>query len=194
MPLSTIQANVLRRIAANRSPDSYVAGATVLHRAEDTPRYSADLDLFHDLEDSVARSAEADAATLRAAGYELSWLLRTPTFHRAVVRVDRQALKMEWAQDSAFRFYPVQADEQFGYRLHDTDAAVNKVLALAGRSEMRDFVDVLHLDDAHLPLGALAWEGPRLHAGVPAGTGGAARRLHAGRSGSARPPGAPRPP
>ena len=157
MPLSTIQANVLRRIAANRSPDSYVAGATVLHRSADTPRYSADLDLFHDLEDSVARSADADAATLRAAGYDLSWLLRTPTFQRAVVRVDRQALKIEWAQDSAFRFYPVQADEQFGYRLHDADAAVNKVLALAGRSEMRDFVDVLHLDDHHLPLGALAW-------------------------------------
>ena len=42
-------------IAANRSPDSYVAGTTVIHRAEDSPRYSADLDLFHDLEDSVAR-------------------------------------------------------------------------------------------------------------------------------------------
>ena len=34
MPLSTIQADVLRLIAANRSPDSYVAGATVLHRAD----------------------------------------------------------------------------------------------------------------------------------------------------------------
>ena len=30
--------DVLRLIAANRSPDSYVAGATVLHRTEDTPR------------------------------------------------------------------------------------------------------------------------------------------------------------
>jgi len=26
-----------------------------------------------------------------------------------------------------------------------------------GRSEIRDFVDVLHLDDSYLPLGALAW-------------------------------------
>ena len=34
MPLSTIQADVPRLIAANRSPDSYVAGATVLHRAD----------------------------------------------------------------------------------------------------------------------------------------------------------------
>ena len=157
MPLSTIQADVLRLIAGNRSPDSYVAGATVLHRAEGTPRYSADLDLFHDLEDSVAQSAETDAATLRDAGFELSWLLRTPAFHRAVVRVEDRALRLEWAQDSAFRFYPVQEDERFGYRLHDADAAINKVLALAGRSEIRDFLDVLHLDDSYLPLGALAW-------------------------------------
>ena len=157
MPLSTIQEEVLRLIAANRSPDSYVAGATVLQRAEDTPRFSADLDLFHDLEDSIARSAEADAATLEAAGWDFSWLLRTPAFHRAVVRADDRALKIEWAQDSAFRFYPVQEDERFGYRLHDADAAINKVLALAGRSEIRDFVDVLHLDDGYLPLGALAW-------------------------------------
>ena len=58
MPLSDIQEEVLRRIAANRSPESYLAGATVLHRAKDTPRFSRDLDFFHDIEDSVARSAE----------------------------------------------------------------------------------------------------------------------------------------
>ena len=104
-----------------------------------------------------SQSAETDAATLRDAGWELSWLLRTPTFHRAVVGAEERVLKIEWAQDSAFRFYPVQEDERFGYRLHDADAAVNKVLALAGRSEIRDFVDVLHLDDSYLPLGALAW-------------------------------------
>lgn len=114
MPLSTIQADILRLIAGNRSPDSYVAGATVLHRAEDTPRYSAELDLFHDLQDSVAGSAETDAATLRDAGFELSWLLRTPSFHRALVRREERALRLEWAQDSAFRFYPVQEDERFG--------------------------------------------------------------------------------
>ncbi len=37
----------------------------------------------------------------------------TPTFHRAAVGVDRQALKIESAQDSAFRFYAVQTDERF---------------------------------------------------------------------------------
>ena len=157
MPLSSPQVELLRRIAANRSPESYVAGATVLHRTPETPRYSEDLDLFHDLEDSIAQSAATDAITLRDAGYVFSWLLRTPTFQRALVEIAGQQLKIEWAYDSAFRFFPIQADDLCGYRLHDADAATNKVLALAGRNEIRDFVDVLHLHDTYLSLGALVW-------------------------------------
>lgn len=157
MPLSEVQGRVLRLLAANRSPESYLAGATVLHQGENTPRYSLDLDYFHDLADSVATSAETDAVTLQAAGYTVTWLLRTPTFHRAVVRVDDENLRLEWAQDSAFRFFPVQADPLSGYRLHEADAATGKCLALAGRSESRDFVDMLHLDSTYLPLGALVW-------------------------------------
>ena len=157
MPLTSTQAEMLSTIAANRSPENYVAGATVLHRFPDTPRFSEDVDLFHDLEDSVAQSAEMDAATLRAAGHAVSWLLRTPTFHRAVVTAAGQELKIEWAHDSAFRFFPIQKDDLCGYRLHDADAATNKILALAGRSEIRDFVDTLHLHDTYLSLGALVW-------------------------------------
>lgn len=74
-----------------------------------------------------------------------------------MVSVDREKLKLEWAQDSAFRFFPVQADDFCGYRLHDADAAVNKILALAGREEVRDFVDILHLHQTYLSVGALAW-------------------------------------
>jgi hypothetical protein len=157
MPISDIQDRVLRCIAANRSPESYLAGATVLHRDRRSPRYSQDLDFFHDIEDSVAVCAQKDADTLRDAGYAVAWLLRTPSFHRAVVSVEKRQLKIEWAQDSAFRFFPVQRDEQCGYRLHEADAAINKVLALAGRDEVRDFVDVIHIHKTSLSLGALAW-------------------------------------
>ena len=157
MPLSEVQGRVLRLLAANRSPESYLAGATVLHQGENTPRYSLDLDYFHDLADSVAASAQTDAVTLQRAGYEVTWLLRTPTFHRAVVKGDGESLRLEWAQDSAFGFFPVQADPVSGYRLHEADAATGKCLALAGRSEARDFVDMLHLDSTYLPLGSLVW-------------------------------------
>lgn len=144
-------------LAACRSPESYLAGATVIHRSAESPRFSQDLDFFHDIADSVAQSAESDATVLRNAGLTLEWLLRTPTFFRAVVSGGKETLKLEWAQDTAFRFFPVQADTFCGYRLHDADAAINKVLALAGREEVRDFVDILHIQDAYLSIGALVW-------------------------------------
>lgn len=157
MPLTRLQTQVLRTIAANRSPESYLAGATVLHRGGDTPRFSQDLDLFHDLAESVARCAEADAAPLGDAGYELRGLLRTPAFYRAVLSAVGAQLQIEWAQESACRFFPVQEDEECGYCLHHADAAVNKIVALAGRQEIRGFVDILHLHDTYLHLGAMAW-------------------------------------
>jgi len=157
MPISDFHAQVLTEIAVNRSPDSYLAGATVLHQAPDSPRFSQDLDFFHDIEDRVAQCAEQDAATLTHAGYNVSWLMRTPTFYRAVVSQQDQHLKLEWAQDSTFRFFPVQEDVTCGYRLHEADAATNKLLAMAGRNEIRDFVDILHLHRSYLSLGAIVW-------------------------------------
>jgi hypothetical protein len=44
-----------------------------------------------------------------------------------------------------------------GFLLHEIDLAVNKVLALAGRDEPRDFVDVLFVHERVLALGALTW-------------------------------------
>lgn len=157
MPLTELQKRILKTLASRRSPESYLAGATVVHRANDSPRFSQDIDFFHDIADSIAQSAETDAVTLREQGINLEWLLRTPAFYRAVASVSGERLKLEWAVDSAFRFFPVVEDSLCGYRLHDTDAAVNKILALAGRDEVRDFVDILHIHKSFLSIGALAW-------------------------------------
>jgi hypothetical protein len=59
--------------------------------------------------------------------------------------------------DSTFRFFPVQADEEFGYVLHLLDLATNKVLALAGRFEARDFIDAIYSERQGIALGLLAW-------------------------------------
>jgi hypothetical protein len=66
-------------------------------------------------------------------------------------------LRLDWTTDSVFRFFPVLQDDEFGYCLHPADLATNKVLALAGRSEIRDFLDILQLDDQYLSLGAIIW-------------------------------------
>ncbi|MBN1899701.1 nucleotidyl transferase AbiEii/AbiGii toxin family protein [Candidatus Sumerlaeota bacterium] len=157
MPLTEPQKRILKILASRRSPENYLAGATVLHRAEDSPRFSEDIDFFHDIADSIAQSAETDASTLKHFGIDLEWLLRTPTFYRAVAIVSGEKLKLEWAVDSTFRFFPVVEDSLCGFRLHETDAAVNKILDLAGRREARDFVDILYIHKTRLSIGALAW-------------------------------------
>ena len=80
-----------------------------------------------------------------------------PGYIRSVVRRGEEATKIEWAQDSTWRFMPVMRSEEFGYQMHPGDLATNKVLALAGRDEPRDLVDTLFLHETLLPLGALVW-------------------------------------
>jgi hypothetical protein len=157
MPLTPLQRQVFEVIRSNRSPDSYLYGALAIHKHDDSPRFSRDIDLCHDIAESVAKSAEIDLASLAEAGFDVEPLLQQPTFQRARVSSGDDSVLLEWVFDSAFRFFPVEADPEFGYRLHEFDIATNKILALAGRSEARDFVDAMHLHDSYLSIGTLAW-------------------------------------
>ena len=134
-----------------------MAGGAVINRSDASPRFSADLDLFHDAAESVAVCANADAEVLIKAGYAVEWQIRKASYYRAQASRGTDSLKLEWCSDSAFRFFPVQADPDFGYSLHLADLATNKVLALAGRSEFRDLLDILYLHDTYLSLGAVCW-------------------------------------
>ncbi len=154
MPLSDLQRSILRLLARQRDPESYVAGSTYLTRRG--TRFSADIDIFHDREERVAQAAEADAATLTAAGLTVEWKRREPTFYQALIGDGAQATRLEWVQDSDYRFYPAVADPEFGYVLHPADLATNKLMAAAGRREPRDIVDLVDIHDTILPLGAVA--------------------------------------
>jgi hypothetical protein len=155
MPLARIQSEILRLLAAHRDPESYVAGSTPLN--VDAPRYSGDIDFFHDREERVARAAEQDSAVLLADGFELQWLRREPALYALVARRGDETTKLEWAVDADYRFFPTLRDETFGYVLHPVDLAANKVMAAAGRREPRDVVDLLTIHDRVLPLGAVVW-------------------------------------
>ena len=158
MPLTAIQRRVLALLAVNRSADSHLAGAAGVHMSEKSPRRSADIDLFHDREEAVASAFAKDRALLEGNGYALELQLSQPGFIRAVL-TDRhhEQIRVDWAYDSVWRFMPAVELEDAGYVLHPVDLAVNKVLALVGREEPRDFVDVVYLHQRVLPLGALAW-------------------------------------
>lgn len=157
MPLGFFEGEVLRHLAQHRNPDSYVAGATVLHQSPKSPRSSQDVDLFHDDVLAVAVSAEADLATLQAAGYAVEVQRPQEGFIRAFVSRAGHQTKIEWVHDSAFRFFPVEPDAELGWRLNFWDAATNKLLAFAARMKLRDYLDVMYLHEQHLHVGALAW-------------------------------------
>jgi len=157
LPLNSFQRDIFRLIAANRNPESYVAGASVINRSPESARFSRDIDIFHDPTASVFVCSSIDIAVLKNSGLAVEILLETPSFIRASVKNSVDGIKLEWATDTAFRFFPIVEDSELGYRLHETDAAVNKCLALAGRTEVRDVIDTLTIHDNVLHLGACCW-------------------------------------
>lgn len=157
MPLTGFQRRLLGDLAHTRCDDRYLAGGAAMHFAPDSARYSDDLDFFHDSEARVASTFAADRTLLEEAGYAVDVELSLPGFVRAVVRRDEEATRIDWAHDSAWRFMPLVRDPLGGLLLDPVDLAVNKVLALAGRDEPRDFVDVLFVHERVLALAALVW-------------------------------------
>jgi hypothetical protein len=159
MALTELQRAVCRLLAEQRilSGESYVAGGVALNELLNGARVSRDIDLFHDTEEAVEASWEADRRQLGEAGYTVRVLRERPGFVEAQVSLGGDAVRMEWTQDSSYRFFPLVQHAELGLALHPFDLATNKLLALVGRREVRDWVDVLQCD-AHLqPLGYLAW-------------------------------------
>ena len=161
--LTEFQAGVLLVIAANRSPASHIAGGAALNRGR--PRLTGDLDIFHNVASAVQASAADDVRTLLSAGYDVqddpaSRHVSSPAFVEHVVARGNAVTRLQWAADSAVHFLPPVADPLFGYRLSDPDLAVNKALALAGRSAARDVVDIVALHGGGFPLAALVWAAP----------------------------------
>jgi hypothetical protein len=157
MPLTAFQAELARLLAVNRSPDSYLAGGAAINIEPNTARYSNDLDYFQDSVERVARACAEDRKLLLDNGYLISIDLQQPGYVRATLHKEEQSTKIEWSHDSAWRFMPTLLHEEYGYQLHPIDLAINKVLALVGRNEARDFVDTLHVSENVLTLGALCW-------------------------------------
>jgi hypothetical protein len=153
VPISKFQSDVLKALAAQRTPDSYIAGGVAINRAG--PRYSADIDIFHDSESRLEAAAQADEAALAQAGYEVTRGRVREGKRVATIARHREAIQLEWATDAAFRFFPTQPDDLFGYVLHPVDLATNKASAAADRRVPRDIVDLVTVHESILPLGAV---------------------------------------
>ena len=113
--------------------------------------------LFHDTEAALAASWDGDRQALLSQGFLLEIVRERPTFVEALVSRAAESVVLEWSQDSVYRFFPLLEHPTLGLTLHPVDLATNKVLALVGRREPRDFVDVLACHESMQPFGFLAW-------------------------------------
>jgi hypothetical protein len=162
MPLTVFQKKILNILSGTRSEASHFAGGIVLHGKENSSRYSRDFDIFHDVVSEVTRASETDFQRLKQQGIQIvkvsphgEWE-KPASFRKASITHEGETLEIDWAADSAFRFFPVEKDEIFGWRLHQFDIATNKALALASRTETRDYLDIIQLQN-DFPLSSICW-------------------------------------
>jgi len=151
MALTQIQKEIMISIAGNRSDSSYLAGGLVLNM--DWPRLSDDIDIFHDTDEEIGRSAENDIAKLKAEGFKVSIEVNAyGCIEASVIRGGERTL-VQWMSETRTRFFPLIRDQDWGARLHPVDLAVNKVLAASLRTKARDYVDLVMIESHLCPLG-----------------------------------------
>jgi hypothetical protein len=123
MALTDYQRGILALLAAKRieRQESYLAGGAALTEATDSPRLSRDLDLFHDTREALLSTWEEDRQILRSAGYDLDAKHQAPTYIEASVRRHGDVVIIEWAVDSAFRFFPLVRGPESLPSLHPFD-------------------------------------------------------------------------
>ena len=137
MPLSVFQKSVLAVLAKNRSPESHFAGGIISNATDASPRYSRDFDIFHEVAGEVVRASEADIESLRSAHFDVEpaprfdeWT-REATFRTARVRSESgEVLAIDWAADSAFRFFPIVQDPLLGWRQYQKHSG-NRIIRTA---------------------------------------------------------------
>lgn len=157
MALTAIQGTILRLLADNRlrNPGSYVAGGLAMNYVLGKPRVSRDIDVFHDTVDALFTSWATDRETLERNGFTVKVLRELRSFVEAAVEKDGAVTEIQWGTDSAYRFFPLETDAVAGFTLHPLDLATNKLSALVGRTEPRDWIDVITASRSIQPLAYL---------------------------------------
>jgi hypothetical protein len=159
MALTEYQIVVLKLLAERRKNDgeSYIAGGTALNLLLQTPRMSKDIDIFHDTGDALIKAWESDKKILKTNGYKVEIIREYPSFIEAEIHKTEKSVLIQWCRDSAFRFFPLIEHPILGLTLHPFDLATNKILAMSGRLEPRDWIDSIECSRAVQQLGFLIW-------------------------------------
>jgi predicted nucleotidyltransferase component of viral defense system len=150
------------------APSFYLTGGTALACYHLQHRYSEDLDFFAEAREAMTgvTAIVADLATELDAAVEFT---RTfPTFVETFLTGSSgERIKIDFAFDTPFRLLPTEFDATYGIRVDNaTDIAANKLAALFGRSEAKDFVDVYFICQEMMPFDELYRQAAQKHVGI----------------------------
>lgn len=129
----------------------YLTGGTALSAFFLEHRRSNDLDFFTDVEELVMPFAQRLEESLKKEGLKVERLRGFRSFMELSVSSENDSTVIHFALDSPFRFeQPSDIKEIPGVKIDSLiDMATNKLLALFGRAELRDFLDIYFLVRDH---------------------------------------------
>lgn len=145
--LTELQRIVLELFFKLPEADGFVlAGGAALVASGLTERPTQDVDLFgSDLASGITAAADALEAAFADRGWTTERIRDTATFRRLIVRSPGDELLVDLAVDSPPLGVPTIT--AVGPTYPPRELAARKVLALFGRAEARDFVDVYTLSE-----------------------------------------------
>lgn len=132
-------------LRSDLDPHLALAGAGALIARGIVDRTTADIDLFT-VEPYVDALVDRLEPVFADEGLTVERVRVAPTFARLTVSDAKESCRLDIAQDT--RLLPVERGP-LGPTVARDELAADKVLALFGRAEPRDYVDVLALADRH---------------------------------------------
>ena len=137
--LTDLQRRILRILAElGESDDFALAGGAAIIISGIADRPTNDLDFFTEHPKTVEALLDAAQTALEDAGLEVTRLAEASTFARLRVGGPDEVTFVDLASDA--RMLPVRSTDT-GFMLAEAELAADKVLALSGRGESRDFID-----------------------------------------------------
>ena len=142
--LTPLQQQVAEIIAGLEEAEEFaLAGGAALIARGEVHRQTRDLDFFGLTPAAVDQLVPAADRALRAAGLVVHHIQENPGFARLLVESADDRTELDLAADA--RLFPVEPGQP-APTLSGEELAVDKVLALFGRAEARDFVDLMAVE------------------------------------------------
>lgn len=140
--LTPFQKRILKAFTEiEESKAFYLAGGTALSVFYLAHRHSEDFDLFTGDEPLIAIVARKFKSRLQAEGIVVEEIRSFSSFWDAVASERDERFKIQLAYDSPFTLQPPIESDNLRVQSFE-DIAAGKLLALFGRAEERDFIDV----------------------------------------------------